>query len=146
VRASFAVSVWLLLLATALARAETTEQEARRVAADLGQALLRGDASRLGPLLPLEGKVRLRLVSLGPEDGSYSAEQVEALFQGFLRQGRVRTFDLRRVHCVSEQFALMRARAQIQDGEGRAREVDLHLTLEPEAGRWVLRELRETPP
>ena len=87
-----------------------------------------------------------RLLRFGPEEGSYSSEQVQALFKDFFRQGSVRSFELLRLQCASEQFALVHARAGLADRDGRPAEVDLHLTFQPEDGQWVLREIRETPP
>lgn len=124
----------------------TDEQQARKAALEFGSALKRGDASALRSVLPFRGKVKLRLICFGPEEGPYSAEQVQALFKDFLRQGEVRSFDLLRVQCASEQFALVHARTRVSDRDGRRREVDLHLTFQPEDGRWVLREIRETAP
>lgn len=137
------------LLASALvvaSHAFPAEQQARTAALEFGRALRQGDAAALRAVLPSEGRVGLRLVCFGPEEGSYSAEQVAALFKDFLRQGSVRSFDLLRLQCSSEQFALVHARAGVTDRDGRPREVDLHLTLRPEGARWVVREIREAGP
>jgi hypothetical protein len=122
------------------------EQQAKVAALEFGRALTRADTSSMPSTLPSRGKVRLRLVRFGPEDGSYSAEQVQALFKEFLRHGSVRSFDLLRLQSASDQYALAHARARIVDRDGRPAEVDLHLTFQPEGGRWVLREIREAPP
>lgn len=139
-----------VLLAAALAfpalHASTGEGQAKTAALEFGHALKQGDTSLMRSLLPSHGKVRLRLVVFAPEEGAYSSEQVQALFKDFLRQGAVRSFDLLRLQCASEQFALVHARARIADRDGRPAEVDLHLTFQPEGGRWVLREIREAPP
>ena len=126
--------------------AATGEEQARTAALEFGSALKRADTSALRSVLPSRGKVKLRLICFGPEEGSYSADQVQALFKDFLRQGEVRSFDLLRLQCASEQFALVHARTRVSDRDGRPREVDLHLTFQPEDDRWVLREIRETPP
>jgi hypothetical protein len=139
-----------VLLAAALTipstLADTGEQQAKTAALEFGRALKQGDTSLMRPVLPSRGKVRLRLIRFGPEDGSYSADQVQVLFKDFLRHGAVRSFDLLRLQCASEQFALVHSRVRIADRDGRPAEVDLHVTFQPEGDRWVVREIRETPP
>jgi hypothetical protein len=139
-----------VLLAAALTipspLASTGEQQAKTAALEFGRALKSGDVSLMRRVLPSRGKVRLRLLRLGPEEGSYSADRVQAVFKDFLRQGAVRSFDLLRLQCASEQFALVHARTRIADRDGRPGEVDLHVTFQPEGDQWVLREIRETPP
>ena len=141
-----AVGVLLVSALVLPSHASTGEQQAKIAALKFGSALTRGDASALKAVLPAQGRVGLRLVRFGPEEGSYSAEQVEALFKDFLRQGEVRSFDLLRLQCATDQFTLVHARAGVNDREGRPREIDLHLTFRPEGDRWVLRESRETSP
>jgi len=139
----------VLLLAFALTLpspvASTGEQQAKNAALEFGRALTRADTSSMRPILPSRGKVRLRLVHFGPEEGSYSADQVQALFKDFMRQGAVRSFDLLRLQCAVDQYALAHGRTRLVDRDGRPAEVDLHLTFQPEDDRWVLREIRETP-
>ena len=139
-----------LLLASALSipspLASTGEEQARKAALEFGRALKSGDSAQLRGLLPSNGKVRLRLVVFGPEEGSYSREQVQALFKDFFRQGAVRSYDLVRLDCASEQITLVQALTGVVDRDGRKIHVHLHLTLQPEGDRWVLREIRETAP
>jgi hypothetical protein len=97
-------------------------------------------------VLPDQGRVRLKLLHLGPEEGSYSPDQVEALFNNFLLEGEVRSFDLVRMNCSDDQFALVDARVQLIDREGRPQRSGLHITFQPEQARWVLREIRESSP
>ena len=123
--------------------AATGEQQAKKAALAFGSSLKHSDTAALRSVLPSRGKVNLRLIVFGPEEGSYSADQVQVLFKGFLRQGEVRSFDLLHVQCSTDQFALVHARAGVTDRDGRAGEVDLHLTFQPENDRWVLREIRE---
>jgi hypothetical protein len=138
------------LLAAAMlvpaSHAQTDEQQAKTAALQFGRALTRADTSALNPVLPSRGKVKLILNCFGPEEGSYSADQVRALFKDFLREGQVRSFDLLRISCASEQFALVHARTRVTDRDGRPREVELRLTFQPEDDLWVLREIRETQP
>jgi len=148
VRACIAAVALLLALALTIPSpaASTGEEQAKIAALEFGRALTRTDTSSMGKLLPSRGKVRLRLVHFGPEEGSYSADQVQALFKDFLRQGAVRSFDLLRLQCASDQYALAHGRARLVDRDGRPAEVDLHLTFQPEGDRWVLREIREASP
>jgi len=133
-------------LTTPSTLASTGEEQARRAALEFGRALKSGDSGQMRALLPSSGKVRLRLVAFGPEEGSYSGEQVQALFKDFFRQGTVRSYELVRLECASEQFTLVQAVTGIVDRVGRPTQVQLHLTFQPEGNRWVLREIRETTP
>ena len=64
-------------------------QDEPRVAAEaFGNALVSGKANRLRALLPDEGKIRLKLVRLGTQDGFYGAGQVEAIFRALTRLDR----------------------------------------------------------
>jgi hypothetical protein len=128
------------------AHASDSEEQVRTAALVFGRALARDDAPAMRSILPSRGKVRLRLIRFGPEEGTYSAEQVQALFNDFLRLGTVRSFDLLRLQSAGDQYALAHARARVVDRDGRPADVDLHLTFQPEGERWVLREIRETPP
>ena len=126
--------------------APLTREEAQKAALRFGQALSQSDVAKLKPMLPSEGKVRVRLLRLGPEQGSFGAGQVEALLQDFLRQGTVPSFEVVRTEAADESYALVKTLARVVDREGRDADVYLHLTFQPEGGRWVLREIRETPP
>jgi hypothetical protein len=126
--------------------AALTEGAAREAAQRFGQALLGADASRLKPILPSRGKVQLRLVHLGPEEGFFSASQVEALLGNFLRRGAADSFEVLRVEYDPQRFALALGRATVTDEQGRSVRVGIHLAFQPEGERWVLREIRETPP
>jgi hypothetical protein len=135
------------LAATATRESERLgENEARQAALQVGRALKQGDPSLLRSVLPARGNVRLRLQVLGPEDGSFSPSQVEALLQDFFRTGSARSFDLLSVEHDPQRYALARGRAMLTDRQGRPARVDLHLAFQPEDGRWVVREIRETRP
>jgi len=134
------------LTATLPAERQPGSGEAEAAARRFGRALIRGDASELRPLMPKRGKLRLLLVCLGPEEGSYSGSQVEALLKGFLRSGAVHRFEVERTEGEAGHLALIDGKASVTDRQGRAHEIELHLTFQPEDGRWVLREIRETGP
>ncbi len=125
--------------------AATDGAAAEQAAGTFARALLEGNASLLRPILPRRGKVQLRLVRMGPEEGYFSASQVEALFGSFLKSGSVRSFEVSRVEQDREGFAVVHGRATITDREGRLGPCDVRLGLQPEGERWVLREIREAP-
>ncbi len=127
--------------------AESGEAQTRKAALGVGAALMRSDTSLLRPLLPRHGKVRMHLNCFGPEVGSFSAGQVEAVFSSFFRHGSVKAFDLLRLESdESGRYALAQGRVSVIDRDGRRSKVDIHLTFEPEEGRWVLRGIRESQP
>ena len=137
-----------IALACLLAQAATSggpdERGARQAADRFGQALVRSDASMLRPILPERGKVQLKLVRFGPEDGFFSASQVEALLRDFLSLGKVKSFETTRVDYDPQGVALVSAQVALVDREGGAGAVGLHLAFQPEGDAWVLREVRET--
>ncbi len=127
--------------------ATTGEAQTRKAALGVGTALIGSDTSLLRPLLPRHGKVRMHLTCFGPEEGSFSAGQVEAVFSSFFRHGSVKSFDLLRLESdESGRYALAQGRVSVIDRDGRRSKVDIHLTFEPEEGRWVLRGIRESQP
>jgi len=140
------LSLLLIALPVVSGDAPTAEVQVRSAALEFGRALLEADMSRLRSVLPERGKVRLQLARLGPEEGVYSAGQVELVLKDFLRQGRLRSFDLLRLDWGGEGYALVCVRARLADRNGKTGDVELHLNLQPEDHRWVLREIRETPP
>ena len=118
--------------------------EAKSAANAFGAALVAKNAEALRPVLPQQGRVHLSLIRLGPEEGLFGARQVEAVFRDFLAGGKVVAFELLRCESDPARSALAHGRATIVDREGRTGRVGLHLGFEPENGRWVLREVKET--
>ena len=108
-----------------------------------GKALVEGDAGKLRIALPETGKVRVRLVRLGPQTGALRGGQLGAVLLDFLERGRVTGFEIRTVE-RSETLALATAAVTLVDADGSRARVSLHLSLEPENDRWVLREIRES--
>jgi len=149
VRSCIAALLVALVLSPAVAESKAVvdqEAAAEETAREFGRALTQAELSRLKPLLPRRGKVQLRLQHLGPEQGSYSAGQVLALLDDFLQVGSVRTFELSpRCEGDRRRYTLVRGQAEVTDREGRDVTIELHLTIVPEDGRWILREIRETP-
>jgi len=145
-----ALFVLLVLPAAALSaepKAVPDEEAAVEEAArEFGRALTSAELSRLKPLLPRRGKVHLRLEHLGPEQGSFSAGQVLALLDDFLTVGKVRSFKLSpRCEGDRRKYTIVRGQAAVTDRDGRDVLIELRLTIVPEDGRWILREIRETP-
>lgn len=138
------LAVVAAFLCAAPVAAETSEEDARRSARHFGSALLASDASALRAILPAYGKVRVELQRLGPEHGLFGAGQVEALFKDFFSVGTVRSFEVIRLESDGKSSALARGRAVLTDREGRPGRVAIHLAFQPEEGRWVLREVKET--
>lgn len=141
-----ALLIAVLAAVGTLAPVVLAEDEAvRGCATKFGQALERGDAAAMRPILPSRGKVQMRLAHLGPGDGDFSASQVEALFNDFLKQGAVKGFEVFRVEHDSSGYALVRSRAVVIDRAGRESRIAVHLALQPEGDRWVLTGIREHP-
>lgn len=148
VRSLHTALLFLVALGPAVWAADSSGPKDLALAAakTFGRALVQADASKLKSILPERGKVRMRLTCFGPEDGSYSASQVQALLADFLRQGSVSSFDVLRVESDDQRYVLVRGRAGTKGCQGQPKQVDVHLTLQPENGRWVLSEIREAPP
>lgn len=137
----------LLVLAVSAAVESRSEPDAppARAARAFGEALVRPDAAGLRAAFPHAGKVRLSLRVLGPEDGLYGPGQAEAVFRELLTKTAVRSFDVSRVESDGRTGGLAILRLVLTDRDGHDRRVGLRLTLEPERGTWVVREVREAP-
>ena len=133
----------LVVFALTLATADA-EDGARAPAQTFGRALVAGNAEALRPILPSQGRVRISLSRLGPEEGSFGARQVEALFRDFLAKGTVASFEVVRCESDGRRSALAHGRATITDRDGRGGRIAFHLGFESEGERWVLREVKET--
>jgi hypothetical protein len=136
--------VFVALFARAVVAEGPDEQAARRAVDRFGAALVRGDVTQLREILPAKGKVQLKLVRMGPEDGFFSSSQVEALLRDFLTLGSVGRFEATRVEYDPQGGALASARVELKDKHGSPSTVGVHLAFQPEGQTWVLREIRET--
>jgi hypothetical protein len=143
VRAAPSCIAAVLTLAAAIPFA-VAEDAARQAAATFGRALVANKAASLMPILPQQGRVHVTLVRLGPEDGRFGANQVVALFRDVLATGKFESFEIVRCETDGSRSALAHAVASIVDREGRHGRIGVHLAFEPEGGRWVLREVKET--
>src|SRR5712672_3335648 len=116
-----------LLLATGFTVAAPPAGEAGRAAATtFGAALTAGSAAALRPILPERGRVHLALSRLGPEEGLFGAQQVEALFREFLAHGTMSSFQLIRFESEPGRGAVAHGTAAIVDREGHRVPVGLH--------------------
>jgi hypothetical protein len=134
-----------LPLFPAVRPAESGQAPVRESALVFGRALDQGDPSMLRAILPQRGKIQLRLISLDPGHGFFSSGQVESLIRDLYDQGALRSFRLVHVEQDADRYALARGKSEITDRQGRTKVVELQLAFQPEDGRWVLREIRETP-
>lgn len=114
------------------------------LARSFGESLVAGRAGAIEPMLPRTGKVRLQLSRLGPESGMFAPGQVVAILRDFLSAGRVVSCEVVRIEGDGKTTSVAVARARVVDREGRDGPVGLRLGFQPEAGRWVLREVKET--
>ncbi len=122
------------------------ESTAQAAVESFGQALVAREAGRLRQVLPTSGSIQLRLVRLGPAEGSFTAGQVETLLRDSFDRAAVRSFETVRIEDDPNGLALARVRLRLTDREGKEAAVELRLRLRAEDGRWVLREIRETAP
>lgn len=140
-----AVSCCAVIVAVTVARAAPDpDKGARAAATTFGRALVAGRAEALRPILPEHGKVHLALTRLGPEEGVFGANQVEAVFRDFFASGKIASFDVTRYDGDARRSALVHATAVITDREGRSGRIGVHLGFEPEGERWVIREVKES--
>jgi hypothetical protein len=140
-----ALSGLAVVVAVACTPAATFADDGAKKAANVfGQALVARAPSALRPILPQQGRVHLSLIRLGPEEGLFGAQQVEAVFRDFLASGSVASFELVRCESDPKRSALAHGRAAITDRQGRSVRIGIHLGFEPEGDRWVLREVKET--
>ena len=133
-----------VLLIAAASSFASAEDGAREAATTFGRALVSNKPSSLMPILPQQGRVHVTLVRLGPEDGRFGANQVVALFRDVLATGKFTSFEIVRCETDGSRSALAHATASIVDRDGRTGRIGVHLAFEPESGRWVLREVKET--
>jgi hypothetical protein len=132
----------IALMGIALLSTLTAAADPRATVDAFGAALVLGNADELRTVLPTEGKVRVHLMRLGPQEGAVRGGQLHAVLQDFLENANVQSFKLQTIE-YTDRLALASARMDLVDQQGRAN-VRLHLALEPEGDHWVLREIRES--
>lgn len=108
------------------------------------RAMQASDASLLRPILPSRGRVQLRFESLGDERGFFSAEQVESLIRDIFESDTTIDLAIDGVETEKGDYTLVHGSLKRTDSTGRASSARIHLAFQPEDGRWVLREIRET--
>ena len=145
IRRALRTSVLSLLAAAgtlpALAAGEAPDVHA--AAGAVGRALTGGGASALRLVLPDAGKVQLSLIELGPETGSFGPAQVEAWVRDFLARGSARDWNVERAGSDGRSQAFAQASLSVSGASGRLARVKLSMSFQLEAGRWVLRGLKE---
>lgn len=124
--------------------AATDRDSARSAALRFGSALTSAAPDGMQSILPEVGKVRLKLVRMGSQDGFFGALQVQAIFRDFLTVGSVRSFELIHLETDGRSYSLAHARATVVDRRGRTASSVLRLAFQPENGRWVVREIKES--
>ena len=143
---SYRPTLLIIFLLLPVLVAAVGPEEARSTALRFGRALTRAQASDLEEILPARGKIHLSLDRFGPEEGHFGGSQVIALFEDFLDNNSVRSFELLRLDCDSETYAMVQGRVVMIGKDGRRARVGLQLAFQPEEGNWVIREIRETAP
>ena len=123
----------------------SVDSAARDAVRRFAAALEAQEASHLRPVLPRNGSVQLHLVRLAPDVGSFTSEQVEALFRDVFDRTTVRSVETLGLEHDASGLALARTRVRVTDRDGRDVALELRLGLREEEGRWVLREIRERP-
>jgi hypothetical protein len=126
------------------AAAESDIEGARDATQTFQRALTASDPSRLRTILPDIGKVQLRLDCFGHQEGFFSSNQVEALFHDYFKSGSAASFEVERIENDKRGYALVHGHVDLIDSDGRSSRAGLHLGLQAEGDRWVLREIRET--
>jgi hypothetical protein len=138
------VAIAALLVWAGAGTASARPEGAREVALQFGNALTSSAPDRLEPLLPASGRVRLKLFRMGTEDGFFGPLQVQAIFRDFLGVGSVRSFELIHLETDGRSYSLAHAQALVVDRQGRTASSDLRIAFQPEDGRWVIREIKES--
>ena len=146
---SAAARAWIVGLAclssVAAVAPPAADSAVREAVNRFAAALEAEDASHLRPVLPRHGSVQLQLVRLSSDVGSFTSEQVEALFRDVFDRTTVRSVETLGLEHDTSGLALARARVRVTDRDGRDAALELRLGLREEEGRWVLREIRERP-
>ena len=109
---------------------------------------------------PADILVKIRAIALNRADlgsargdtshGAAAGRPVGSEFAGEVVEAGAEVRDFKvgdRVMCHSPgSHAFIQATAEVVDAEGRAKTVEIHLTLQAEDGRFALREVRTSPP
>lgn len=131
-----------LLCGPSEARLEGASGGARVAVEAFGQALVRGETSALKSWFPREGKVRVRLIRLGGEQGAIRSGQLLVILEKFFDRGELSSFVIETFE-ESESLAIVSTVARIKTPRGARESIRLHLSFESTDRGWVVREFRE---
>jgi hypothetical protein len=123
---------------------EPTEGAGEAVNA-FGQALTSGKSSALKRWFPDDGKIRVRLVQFGDEQGALRSGQLLVILQAFFERGAVDRFKIETIE-EADTIAIVIAIVQLRTTHGTRESVRLHLSFQRNGDRWVVREFREARP
>ncbi len=142
--------IWVILIP--LITFASTDQTGARESADVFiQAVLSGKPARLAPVLPEGGKilVSLRTPANGKSSRAESAylgvSQTRAVLKDLLSGDTLSDGRIQRIDCSENSYAQVEISFRRTPSSGLGPTVRIRLGLQPEKGRWVLREIRETP-
>jgi len=110
-----------------------------------GTLLTSGKVSALKRWFPDDGKIRVRLVQFGSEQGALRSGQLLVILKRFFERGAVDAFKIETVE-ESDSIAIVSAMLQLQTTSGTRESVRLHLSFQWSGDRWVVREFREARP
>jgi hypothetical protein len=124
--------------------AETGRKEAGEVADRFAQALKAGEPEAIQTLLPRSGKILVSIPETGNGAGYFGKSQVAALFGRYLAEFNFSDCRIDHIEIQDSSYARVDLTAN-RTGPGDAvSAVVFRLALQPEQGRWVLREIRES--
>ena len=138
----------LLLLCIALvpldAASAVGEKEARGAGQLFTDVLTSGEPARLDPILPVSGKIMVSLAGENTGAGNFGVSQARALLQAWLKNGTGKDGKVLHVEVRDNRYARVELSIRRSVHGGAEQAVRFRLGLQPENGRWVLREIRES--
>lgn len=138
----------LLLLCIALvpldAASAAGEKEARGAGQLFADVLTTGQPARLDPILPASGKIMVSLAGRNAGTGYFGVSQAKALLQTWLENGTGKDGKILHVEVQDDSYARVELSIRRTVHGGAEQSARFRLGLQPENGRWVLREIRET--
>ena len=124
--------------------AATGGEEAGQVAERFARVLNDRRPADLQEILPRSGKILISIPDAGRTAGYYGNSQVEALFTGYLAGTTFRDCRIDHIEVQDGSYARIDLTANRTGPDGEPAAVVYRLALQPEQGRWVLREIRES--
>ena len=138
----------ILVLCLALVPLEVASDVGEKEAHSAGQLFVRvltsGQAARLDPILPDSGKIMVSLVGNNTRTSYFGVSQAKALLQAWLENGTGKDGKVLHVEVQDNSYARVELSIRRAVSGGAVRSVRFRLGFQPENGRWVLREIRES--